>query len=46
MTPRAPTYFMSVRSHGDAERPRESEISQFEIVVLIDKKVLGFEVSM
>ena len=46
MAPRVPTYFVSVRSHGNAERPCETKISQLEIVMFIDEKVLGFEVPM
>lgn len=44
MIPRVPTYFVGVRAHGNAECPCESKISQLEVVVLIDEKVLGFEV--
>jgi len=46
VTPKAPTYLMSVRSHGDAERPSESKISQFEIILFVDEKILRFEVPM
>jgi hypothetical protein len=46
VAPRALTYLVSVRSHGNAERPCESEISQLEIVMVINEKVLRFEVSM
>ena len=46
MAPRAPAYFVSIRSHGNAERPCESEIGQLEIISFIDEKVLRFEVSM
>lgn len=41
-----PTYLMSICSHGNAKRPRESEISQLEVVMLIDEQILGFEVSV
>jgi len=41
-----PAYLVSVCSHGNAERSCESEVSQLKIVMFIDEKVLGFEVSM
>jgi hypothetical protein len=37
---------MGIRSHGDAERPCEPKVSQFEIVLFVDEKVLRFEVSV
>lgn len=40
------TCLMSISSHGNAKRPRESEISQLEVVMFIDEQVLRFEVSM
>lgn len=46
VVPRAPTYFVSIRSHGNAERPCESEIGQLEIVIFVDEEVLRFEVSV
>ena len=46
MIPRTLTYFVSVRSHGNAECPCESKISQLEVVMFIDEKVLRFEVSV
>jgi len=37
---------VSIRSHGNAKGPRESEIGQLEIVLFVDEKVLRFEVSV
>ena len=41
-----PAYLVSVRSHGNAESSCESKVSQLEVVLFIDKEILGFEVSM
>ena len=41
-----PTNLVSVGSHGNAKRPRKSEISQLEVVGFIDEQVLRLEVSM
>lgn len=46
MAPRAPTYFVGIRSHGNAESPCESEIGQLEIIMFVDEKVLRFKVSV
>ena len=40
------TDLVCVRSHGDAERARESEVGQLEVVMFIDQKILRLEVAM
>lgn len=37
---------MSISSHWNAKSPRQSEIRQFQIVVLVNQKVLWFEVAV
>ncbi len=37
---------MSVRSHGNAERPSKAEVSELEVVIFIDQKILWLEVAM
>ena len=37
---------MSVRSHGNAERSRKTEVSKLEVVIFIDQQILRLEVAM
>ena len=37
---------MGIGSHGDTEGSCETEISELEVVVLVDKQVLGLQVTM
>ena len=37
---------MSVRSHGNAECSRKTEVSKLEVVIFIDQQILWLEVAM
>ena len=37
---------MSVRSHGNPERSRKTEVSKLEVVIFIDQQILRLEVAM
>ena len=37
---------MSVRSHGNAECSRKTEVSKLEVVIFIDQQILRLEVAM
>ena len=39
-------YLVSVRAHGNAKRARKPEISELQVVSLVDEEILRFEVAM
>jgi hypothetical protein len=40
------TYLMGISSHRNTKGPGKSEISQFQVVALVDEEVLRLEVAM
>lgn len=40
------SYLVSVSSHGNTEGSGKSKICQFQVVILINEKILRFEVAM